>query len=145
MFRFIQKNAIQRRGIVYQFTIFSKILFNVTISIVFKTLIANRISDHFIFPSTTKCLKQIIKQNVILGIYIPRSQVLYICYQGRIILRKTQKCPSRGQRFHLGFFPLAVWHPVKKQVIPYVTTDKIFMISLGLCHHIYWCQHSHYF
>ena len=55
-----------------------KIFLNITISIVFK-----------------KCLKQIIKQNVILGRDIPSSQVLDVCCQGRMIVRKNQKFPSR--------------------------------------------------
>ena len=60
------------------------------IYIFFKTIISNRTSEHFIFTSSTNCMKHIINHNMILGIYIPSSQVLYVCYQGIIIVRKIQ-------------------------------------------------------
>ena len=96
---FIFRNVIQvhpaklnrkaREGI-YQFAIFSKLFLSIKIPILFKTIISNRISDHWILPSYTNCMKHIIKHNMILGIYIPSSQVLGVWYQGRILVRRIQ-------------------------------------------------------
>ena len=61
-FRFIHTNIIQRREIIYQFTILYKLFLNITIYILLKKLITNIIIGHFIFPSTTKCLKK--KSNI---------------------------------------------------------------------------------
>ena len=78
------------RGGVYQFSIFSKLFLNVKISILFKTIISNRTIDHFIFPSSTNCMKHLVKHNMILSIDIPSSRVLDVCYQGIILVRKIQ-------------------------------------------------------
>ena len=103
---------------VYSDKHYPKVGENISIYHIFQTLpqhnniycvqnfVLNIISDHFILPSSTNCLKQIIKHNIILGIDIPSSQVLEVFYQGIILVIKIQHFPSRDQRFHLGtFFP----------------------------------------
>ena len=101
-FRIIPPKSIQRRGRTYQLTIFYKLFLDITISISFKNLIANIISDHFIFHSPTNFLKQIIKHSVKLEREIPISQVSGFWCQGRMVFRKIGKCPSCEQLFHLG-------------------------------------------
>ena len=114
------------------------------LSIALKMFTENRIKDHFIVSSSTNCLKQSIKHSRIPGIDIPHIQVSDVCYQGMMLRKKNQNCPSREHQLHLGSsFLIEFWTPIQKQGSPIHYNKEYLIISLSSFQKLHRCQPSH--